>query len=150
MSLATSEQCSLLSPGTKSLYEMSTIAKSKEYKYIIKKLRWIIKNIPHGHPVGMAAPQIGINRRVFIAQNTAYINPVIKEYKGIPLPSLEGCYSLKAFDYRTVKRYREIVVEYTDEKGNWTRATLTGFAAVVVQHELDHLNGIVIDKKETA
>lgn len=135
----------LLKPGTPSLYTKSN--DTRYYKDIVNKLNHVIKNVPWGLAAGMAAPQIGINKRVFIALGKAYINPHIVRYVGEPVSHTEGCFSLEAFDYRSVSRYPTIWIIYKNIKGQRRSERVEGYRAQVIQHEYDHLEGIVIDKK---
>ena len=96
--------------------------------------------------VGMAANMIGFNKRI-IAFMTPFgasvmINPHIvgksKEYYEIE----EGCLSLAGV--RKTKRYEKIKVEYLDMAFNKHRAEFGGYTAQIIQHEIDHCDGIVI------
>lgn len=95
-----------------------------------------------GKVVGMAAPQIGINKRVFLALDLIYINPIITRYSPEKKLFKEGCYSLQKnkFDYE-VERSDSISMEYIDRKGRKRNGDFGGFQAQVIQHEYDHLEG---------
>lgn len=92
--------------------------------------------------VGLAANQIGINKRAFVTNHNGklkyYTNPVLIEYRGEEFDHKEGCLSLPG--QHTVKRYPE--VEVSDDLHGVQ--TLTGFPAIVWQHEFDHCCGILI------
>lgn len=96
-----------------------------------------------GHPVGLAAPQVGRNIRVFIALDNVYINPELSpiEESGTAIYK-EGCYSLdkERFDYE-VRRYNEIMLKWQNKRGKWRQERIKGFRAQVIQHEYDHLEG---------
>ena len=96
-----------------------------------------------GNPVGLAAPQVGRNVRVFIALDQVYFNPELTpvEESGTTVHQ-EGCYSLEKdrFDYQ-VERYNEIVLRWQNKKGKWRQERIKGFRAQVIQHEYDHLEG---------
>jgi peptide deformylase len=108
--------------------------------------------------VGLAAPQVGKSLRIFIAKPTlkskvfTFINPVITKTQakqkggGKKTTKLEGCLSLPNI-WGEVKRFHEINVEYKDETGKKHNRKFTGFMATVVQHEIDHLNGILFPKR---
>ena len=103
--------------------------------------------------VGLAAPQIGISKRVIIAYNEEddkiyeLINPVIIESEGI-VSGQEGCLSVPG-RIGTVKRFVKIVVEGQNAKGDKIKIEAKDMFARVLQHEIDHLNGILfIDKAE--
>ena len=96
---------------------------------------------------GLAAPQIGVLKKVIIVNiNGSFypmINPVILKKIGNQFNSVEGCLSLDG--ERTVKRHRSIMVNYVDTfSGKKVTKTFTGFVATIIQHEVDHLNGKLI------
>jgi peptide deformylase len=104
--------------------------------------------------VGIAAPQIGALRRVAIVDTSGHkkfggqssghmvlVNPVITAREGERL-GREGCLSLPDFT-ANVRRAMQVVVEYFDEHGQFQRLETEDFEAVVVQHEVDHLDGIL-------
>ena len=95
--------------------------------------------------VGMAANMIGVKKRIIIASmgffNLVMYNPVIVRKDG-PFETEEGCLSLDGV--RKITRYQNIEVEYMD--GSWKkhRQKYSGWTAQIIQHEVDHLNGIII------
>ena len=97
------------------------------------------------HCVGMAANMIGVNKRIIIAEigplPVIMINPVITKSRQAYQTS-EGCLSLQG--ERPAKRYQEIIVEFLNEKFQPQTQTFTGFPAQIIQHEVDHCNGILI------
>lgn len=109
--------------------------------------------------VGLAAPQIGKSLDIFITKPSvksrvfAFINPKITEK--VPnkknadkehLRKLEGCLSLPNI-WGEVQRFPEISVEYLDETGKLHKRKFTGFMSIIIQHEIDHLNGILFPKR---
>ncbi len=117
---------------------------SKEIREFIEEMvAFMNTELTWGNPVGLAAPQVGKNIRVFIALNEVYINPELTpiEEAGITVHE-EGCYSLEKdrFDYQA-PRYNEILLKWQNKKGKWRQERLKGFRAQVVQHEYDHLEG---------
>ena len=95
--------------------------------------------------VGMAANMIGIRRRI-IAFNDAgkyavLFNPEIVK-RSDPYEAEEGCLSLAGV--RSAKRYRKIQVRYQDDRFRTRYKTYEGWTAQIVQHEIDHCNGILI------
>lgn len=98
------------------------------------------------HCVGLAAPQIGVLKKVIVvrAGNAFYpmINPVILKKTGNQFNSVEGCLSLEG--ERTVKRHQSVMVNYQDISGKKLTKTFSGFIATIIQHEVDHLNGKLI------
>ena len=95
--------------------------------------------------VGMAANMIGVKKRIIIVNigiiNLVMYNPVIVRKDG-PFETEEGCLSLDGV--RKTTRYQNIEVEYLD--GSWKkhRQKYSGWTAQIIQHEVDHLNGIII------
>src|SRR6185295_12710795 len=117
---------------------------TKEIKDFIDQMFLFIKDeLTWGKPVGLAAPQVGKNIRVFVALDQVYINPELTpvEESGTTRHK-EGCYSLEKdrFDYE-VERYNEIVLKWQNKKGKWRQERIKGFRAQVIQHEYDHLEG---------
>ncbi|HSW87814.1 MAG TPA: peptide deformylase [Candidatus Saccharimonadales bacterium] len=110
--------------------------------------------------VGLAAPQVGKSLQLFIMQPTlngpisVFINPKVelignvKETKADKKDNeqLEGCLSLQNV-WGTVRRAPKVSVKYMDETGIEHHKTFTNFPATVIQHEIDHLNGILFPKR---
>ncbi len=135
--------------------------KSKKVAKIDKKTKELIcemkktlisQSDPEG--VGLAAPQVGKNLQIFImhypeenVRLKVIINPkviskskqVLKN-KGKTNNILEGCLSLPYY-YGPIERAKHIIIEYLSEDGKKVTEKFTGFAAQIVQHEIDHLNG---------
>lgn len=113
---------------------------------LIRQMTEFIKSQRHG--IGIAAPQIGISKRIAVvdvrprvpdAERLILINPVILEAKD-EQPSREGCMSLP--DYTgLLTRFFWIKFQWQDESGMLRQKISTGIEAVCVQHEIDHLNG---------
>jgi len=95
--------------------------------------------------VGMAANMIGVNKKIIIVNmgvaNVVMYNPVIVK-KDTPYETEEGCLSLTGV--RKTTRYRNIVVEYYDSRWKKRRQNCSGWTAQIIQHECDHLEGIII------
>ncbi len=95
---------------------------------------------------GLAAPQIGVNKRVVVVRNGdsffPMVNPVVVKKTGKKFLNHEGCLSLDGI--RAVERYASVLVNYTDGKGKRQTKTFNGTLAIVIQHETDHLNGVLI------
>ena len=99
----------------------------------------------HDRCVGMAANMIGYNKRIIIftagIMDIVMINPVIVK-KAQPYETEEGCLSLTGV--RKTRRWEKITVEYQDTDFNKKRGEFMGFVAQIIQHECDHLEGIII------
>lgn len=95
--------------------------------------------------VGMAANMIGVRKKIIIVNmgfvDVVMFNPVIIK-KDTPYETEEGCLSLDGV--RKTKRYENIEVEYYDFAWKKQRQKLSGWTAQICQHEIDHLNGIII------
>jgi peptide deformylase len=95
--------------------------------------------------VGLAANQVGVARRIAVVETEeeklVLINPEILEAEGRDTEE-EGCLSIPKV-YADVTRPEKIVLEATDREGNRYTKTLDGLAARAVQHEIDHLDGIL-------
>ena len=95
--------------------------------------------------VGMAANMIGVRKKVIIVNmgimNVVMYNPVIVK-KDTPFETEEGCLSLTGV--RRTTRYQNIEVEYLDGSWKKQRRKYSGWTAQIIQHECDHLEGIII------
>lgn len=95
--------------------------------------------------VGMAANMIGVSKRIIAFENgdeyMIMFNPVIVK-KSQPYTAVEGCLSLEGT--RQAKRYKSIKVQYQNESFQTRLKTFTGWTAQIIQHEIDHCDGIII------
>ena len=96
--------------------------------------------------VGMAANMIGVRKTILVAQvgkeYLIMVNPKIVDHSKRYCDAEEGCLSLPG--QRPAKRYPIIVVEYWDKKFKKKKQTFKGFEAQIIQHEMDHFEGILI------
>ncbi|TAK03736.1 peptide deformylase [Patescibacteria group bacterium] len=102
--------------------------------------------------VGIAAPQVGVNERVIIVETgagpEAFVNPVITRRSLRKADSEEGCLSVPGV-YGIVKRHKGIRVEALNANGEKIALDVKGFPAIIFQHEIDHLDGILfVDRVE--
>lgn len=101
--------------------------------------------------VGIAAPQVGILKNIIWVQRfdkeefpfEVYINPVIISYSADKQDCREGCLSIPDRSDTTTTRAQSIVIEYDDIDQSHHKETVEGFTAVIFQHEIDHLHGIL-------
>lgn len=95
--------------------------------------------------VGMAANMIGVCKRIIAFDNEGtymvMFNPVIVRQSG-PYEAQEGCLSLSGV--RKMKRFQTIKVQWQNEKFQTRLKTFTGWTAEIIQHEIDHCEGILI------
>ena len=132
---------------------------NEDLKTLCKNMLYTMYNAPG---IGLAAPQVGISKRIFVIdvdynrEETSedsveynlsdfnpmiFINPVIKEKIGNTTYQ-EGCLSLPGI-YEDVKRAEDIIVEYQDTDGNKHQLEAKELLSICIQHENDHLNGVV-------
>ena len=95
--------------------------------------------------VGLAANMIGVRKCIIVFAHGPFhvpmVNPKILKKTG-PYETEEGCLSLPGV--RPCKRWETIEVEYLDRNFQKKRGTFSGFTAQIIQHEIDHCNGIII------
>ena len=107
---------------------------------------------PHEISAALAAVQIDELKRIVVVRSdfddksdrefTALINPEVVKYEGNIVEDYEGCLSVKDI-YGKVPRYSKVRIKALDQDGNEVRFKADGFLARVLQHEIDHTNGIV-------
>jgi peptide deformylase len=135
--------------------------------FLDKKVKQVIKDLKDtmlsGTLIGIAAPQIGYNYRIFLTMPRktkfrnlpfkdklrVYINPKLVNTSNEKIIIWEGCgcVGIKDMFFGPVKRPKEITVEAFDENGKKFRIHCDGILARVIQHEIDHLNGIEFIEK---
>ena len=129
---------------------------SREVTSVNDRIRELLEDMGetmyHANGVGLAAPQVGILKRVIVVDPhdeetglVKLINPEIVESDGEQI-GVEGCLSIPNFN-ATVKRPEHVVVKYLDEEGNEKTWDAHGFPAVILSHEIDHLDGILFRDK---
>lgn len=141
---------------SKTLLGMSADIDPKDPNTAILVERMKLSLLSTGSGVGIAAPQVGINRRIIWVQRfdkegkpfEYFLNPVILWKSQLQNLGPEG--DLSITDFRDqFYRSKVIQLEYSDLKGKKHIEIIEGFTAVIFQHEIDHLSGILIsDKKE--
>ena len=111
--------------------------------------RDMLKIMFENNGIGLAAPQIGLNKRIFVmgnpAQSFACINPEIISGHG-NIKDQEGCLSFPGL-WLHVTRHETVDVRYSDILGKVHERTFSGLMARVFQHEYDHLNGVCFVNK---
>lgn len=130
--------------------------KLKEVKEITPEIKMLVSNMRvkmvEAKGVGLAANQVGEDLQVFVidaalAQENgvpdAYINPEITEYSEDTAEMEEGCLSIPGY-WIQVKRAKKIRLKALDEDGKKIKIKARGFLARVLQHEYDHLQGVLI------
>lgn len=148
----------VLKAGHSTLRETSKPVKKvdKEVKELIRDLKdtLVVQEDPEG--VGLAAPQIGENLRIFVMRHNkklkTIINPEVlskkegkrkkKKKKNKKASTMEGCLSIPHY-YGPIRRAESLELEYMNEKGEKVKEEFKGFPAQIVEHEIDHLDGVL-------
>ena len=131
--------------------------KSEEITELSDDIKELIQNMKEtllasGNGIGLAAPQVGINKRLFVYSNLddekepadrihALINPVIRKKTGKET-AIEGCLSIPGMHAEVERAYR-IVIEGMNEDGDTIRIKAEELLARCLQHETDHLDGVM-------
>lgn len=136
-------------------------------KKLIQNMTVALENAKDPEGIGLAAPQIGVSEQVFIIKESKdaplkiFINPhmsplgtmeaknkkvVKKGKKDDKDVRLEGCLSLGDI-WGVVDRYKKVLLSYQDENGKQHEKEFSGFLATIVQHEYDHLQGILFPRR---
>lgn len=125
--------------------EIDTKIQAAELRDIVKNIKAVMrdKNIR-----SLSAPALGYQRRIFCLDYSdleikTYVNPVIAQAKGLQL-SIETCTSIPGKRYMR-PRNNDIMVIYQTPTGKIEQRQLIGLAAIVFQHEMDHLDGILLN-----
>ena len=122
-----------------------------ESKEIQKLVYDLVETMEVENGIGIAAPQVGIHKRLIIVdignnQPQAFFNPVIKSKSFSKIESEEGCLSVPGV-FGMVKRHKAVTVTAQNLDGDTQTFRAEGLMAIVFQHEIDHLDGILfIDK----
>ena len=111
---------------------MPVTAFDKKLKFLVNEMK---KTMYESNGVGLAAPQIAVSKRVFVADDGDE-----------KVTDTEGCLSVPNW-YGEVERYANVTVKYQDIHGKRKQKKATGLLARCIQHETDHLNGILFIEK---
>lgn len=141
------------------LRTVSEPIKKNEIKELLKTGKQMLKYIkdPDNGWVGLAAPQIWLNKRMIVVsllrdredenfKTVLMMNPEILEHTENKDVEQEGCLSVPGAKW-DVERYIGIKLRYTDDKQRENTLNLTGLSARIVQHEIDHLDGELFTDK---
>jgi len=127
-----------------------------------KTVKDLVDTMRHFSLVGISAPQIGISSQIFVSEIKptkyrvgadlddlrVYINPIIVNFSKKTAVDYEGCGSVgNAAIFGQVRRSESVTIRAFNEKGDKFERTVTGLLARVIQHEIDHLNGIMFTDK---
>jgi peptide deformylase len=146
---------------------LSTTAKKiemfdKKLATLISDMKETLEATTNPKGVGLAAPQVGESLRLFLTKPTekaairVFINPVIIQQANENTSNpdtriasdskLEGCLSIPDI-WGHVHRNPTVTLQYLDETGKQHTETFTGFIATIIQHETDHINGILFTQR---
>jgi peptide deformylase len=126
----------------------------KAYPGLKELIENMYETMYESNGVGLAAPQVGLSVRLFIVDGgpfeedevkdfkQVFINPVIKEEDGEPWKFNEGCLSIPGIR-EDVERKEEILIHYYNENWELKKEVYHGLAARIIQHEYDHIEGIL-------
>lgn len=128
----------------------------KDYPFLEDLIDNMFETMYNAEGVGLAAPQVGKSIRLFIVDASpfedeepklkdfkkVFINPIIIEEEGKAWNFNEGCLSIPGIR-EDVSRQPKITIEYFDRNFNLVEETIDGLAARVIQHEYDHVDGIL-------
>jgi peptide deformylase len=136
----------------------------KDYPELNQLIADMFETMYHAKGVGLAAPQIGKSIRLFIVDGSpfadeegeepdpkavgieqfkkVFINPIIEEEKGDKWAFQEGCLSIPKVR-ENVYRKETVTISYYDENWNFHEESFDGYAARIIQHEYDHIEGIL-------
>src|SRR5258708_1708214 len=113
---------------------------------IAKLIDDMFETMGASHGVGLAAPQIALSIRVFVAEfedhKVAMVNPEIIKAEGEELGT-EGCLSIPGYVGDNIRRATNVVVKGQDARGKPIKVRADGWFARILQHEIDHLDGIL-------
>jgi peptide deformylase len=137
---------------------------SSDFTQLKELIADMFETMYHAKGVGLAAPQIGQNIRLFIVDGApfadeegeepdpkaegiaefkkVFVNPVIEEESGDYWTFQEGCLSIPNLR-ENVSRQESLVISYQDENGVPKKESYSGYAARIIQHEYDHLEGVL-------
>lgn len=132
---------------------------SKVDAEIRELVRQMLQTMYSADGIGLAAPQVAVNKQVIVVDcdpddpanlPLILINPTIKQASRDICVAQEGCLSIPGV-YLDVKRPAAIEVTYKDESGKPQKLAAAGLLARAIQHEMDHLNGVLfVDRVENA
>ena len=129
--------------------------KSSDIEVFDKELKKTVKDMyetlySSGNGIGLAAPQVDIRKRIVVidlnedgkSSPITFINPKIIKFSDEKFINQEGCLSVPEY-YADVERAKEVEVEWFDDSGVKYKKKLSGLLSICIQHEIDHLDGIL-------
>ena len=113
----------------------------EELSTIVRKMGNALATASYGGKLGLAAPQIGINKRIIVCQGAVMFNPEWRPAKGQKNIITEGCYSAPKRLFK-VERAQYGWAKWQSIAGVWREEKINGLRAIIFQHEVNHLDGI--------
>ncbi|UCG60673.1 MAG: peptide deformylase [Candidatus Zixiibacteriota bacterium] len=140
----------ILQLGDPALYEITEEVQESEmhrYRMVIADMHDTVMDfrLKHGFGRAIAAPQIGINKRLvymFINEPRVFVNPVLSDFDRQMLTIWDNCLSFPFLSVK-VKRHAACTIDYFDIKWSRKSERLEGELSELLQHEVDHLDGIL-------
>src|SRR5690606_6936709 len=118
---------------------------------VVQLLKDMVETMYAADGVGLAAPQVGVSERLIVVDvgegPIHLVNPILEEAEGVEV-GREGCLSIPGV-YGLVERHARVVVSGLDLDGKPVRVEGTGLLARALQHEIDHLDGVLFIDKAT-
>lgn len=130
----------------------------KRLNSIVSEMKRVLNGCQDPEGVGLAAPQVGLSLQLFLIKPYSkskiriFINPKIIEtakQDSHRKDALEGCLSIKN-TWATVKRPKWVLLQYQDLQGNSITEKFSGWEAQIIQHEMDHLSGVLFTNRALA
>lgn len=118
---------------------------------VLKLIKNMKDTLKKSKGVGLAAPQVGVNKRLILVKPQedvyVFINPIFTFKSKNCASDKEGCLSIPG-EFVNVKRSKDVDIEFMGEDGDYYKVSAKDFFARIIQHEIDHLDGIlIVDKK---
>lgn len=136
-----------------SLQELKSIETQKFIDDMIETM--LAQKNAESNPVGLAAVQVGVNKRIIVVDHKGknprvFVNARMSGLSPAEVDSPEGCYSVTG-TWGMLRRHKKGNVKALDREGNKVSFKVSGFEAIVFQHEIDHTDGILfIDHPDVA
>lgn len=142
----------IIQEGNLVLRKKTELVENPKSLEIQKLINDMIVTMKDANGIGLAAPQVGYSLQIFTVNLEekiyVFINPEIKNISSDVIPFEEGCLSVNKI-WGLVVRPKKLIIKALNENGKPVKIRAKGLLARIIQHEIDHLNGILfIDKAE--
>lgn len=140
----------IIQEGNPVLRKKAEVVKNPASQEIRKLVSDMIVTMKEARGIGLAAPQVGRSLRIFTADVEdkiyVFINPSVKDASSEKIPFEEGCLSI-AETWGPVVRPKKLTIKALNEEGESVKIRAKGLLARVIQHETDHLDGVLFTDK---